>query len=271
MEKGLGLIWRHLTGTAASAVQQSTTAAYLQQYPFNDTGGVRGLTLTVQKGMPETSGTIVPFTYAGCKITDFELTCKVGDFASIDLTIDGMKGESTGLGYASPSYPTGNKIMHFGEGAVLLGGTPTTTAGVCAIAGGTAPTGFVSEVSIKGTRKMNTKRVNIGQNSKGEQLENDLYDLAGSVTIEFANLGDYKNAELADTQQALQISFTDPTAIATTYYPFTQFIIPNAVFDDCPTTAADMDVVKAKCSFEALYDGTDPTFEIDYMSSDTTP
>ena len=171
MEKGLGLIWRHLTGTAASAVQQSTTAAYLQQYPFNDTGGVRGLTLTVQKGMPETSGTIVPFTYAGCKITDFELTCKVGDFASIDLTIDGMKGESTGLGYASPSYPTGNKIMHFGEGAVLLGGTPTTTAGVCAIAGGTAPTGFVSEVSIKGTRKMNTKRVNIGQNSKGEQLE----------------------------------------------------------------------------------------------------
>jgi len=270
MEKTMGLIWRHITGSNAVAVQQGVTAAWLQQHAFNDTGGVRGKSLCFQKGIPEVpSGTVVPFTYAGCKILDWELNCKVGEAASIKLTIDGTKAESTSvLTYTNPSFVTGNKIMHFGEGAVLLAGTPTTSSGVCSIAGGTAPTGLVSEVMVKGTRKMNTKRVNIGSSSKQEQLENEFYELTGHLVVEFATVADYKTAELADTQQALQVSFTDPTAIASTYYPYTQIIIPNAVFDSAPTTAKDTDVIKATVPFRALYDGTNPTFEVDVMSTD---
>lgn len=270
-ETGLGLLFKHMLGSSVSAgVQQGTTTAYLQQHTPGSLGTVKGMQLCFQKAVPRIpSGTIDAFTYPGSKITEWQFSCKRGEGLTLDLTIDSQQEDGT-FSYTAASFST-SKIFHFGQGSVLIGGTPTTAGGHCTIAGGAAPSGVVSSVMLKGVRKMNTKRFTIGTSTKLEPLENDYIEITGELEIEYSTQADYYTASVADTQQPLEIKFTDPVAIASTFHPYIDMILPNAVFEDTPVTAQNTDVIISKVPFTVLDDLTDPIIEIDYMSTDTVP
>ena len=265
VSKGLGLLFKNGLGSAATAVQQSSSTAYLQQH-------VPGLTqvgqsLVIQKGIPMTpSGTIQPFTYAGCTITDWEISCTANEIAKLSITVD-AQSEVTATSYTAPTF-TAAEVFHFAEGGLLIGGTPTTSGGFVSISGGTAPTAVVSSVSVKGSTKLNTSRYNIGASTKSEPVENAFCEVTGTIELEFATLTDFYTAMIADTQQALQITFTG-SLIASTYHNYVNILIPNAVFEDATPQATSTDVVKVKLPFTTLDDLTDPPVEIDYMSTDT--
>src|SRR6266702_519071 len=54
-------------------------------------GSKAGQFLTVQVGRPQISGvTVQPFTYVGCKCTDFEFSCNDNQIAQLKLTFDGQ-------------------------------------------------------------------------------------------------------------------------------------------------------------------------------------
>lgn len=267
---GMGILLKHLIGSSATPLQQSTTTAYLQQHVPGAYNTVAGMHFCLQKAVPEIpSGTIVPFTYPGCKITEWEFSCKRGEGLTLALTVD-AQSEDTTFSYTAATFNTA-RLFHFGDSnTITFGGTPTTSSGVCTISGGTAPTGLVSALTLKGHRKMNTKRYNFGSATKQEPLENDYIEISGEVEIEYATAADYYTASVADTQQPIFVQFKDPTAIAGTYYPYLEWIIPNAVFEDTPVTAQNTDVIVTKAPFTVLDDGTDPIIEFDYMSTDTT-
>lgn len=50
-------------------------------------GDLTGMGLTVQIGKPDVSGTVQPFTYAGCKIPSWQLACKVGEIATLGIDL----------------------------------------------------------------------------------------------------------------------------------------------------------------------------------------
>lgn len=52
-------------------------------------GDLTAKSLTVQVGRPGTTGTVHPFTYAGCKIPSWGLSCSVGEIPQLALTLSG--------------------------------------------------------------------------------------------------------------------------------------------------------------------------------------
>lgn len=70
--KDLAVLWQHAMGDASS--------------PYTP-GDLTGLGLTFQIGKPDVSGTVQPFTYAGCKIAKWELAGKVGEIATFGVDL----------------------------------------------------------------------------------------------------------------------------------------------------------------------------------------
>lgn len=261
---GLGVFFANVLGSPATAVQQAASAAWLQNHYPGTT--IQGYSLNFQKGIPATpSGTVTPFSYPGSKIVDMTISCAVNAIARLDMTLD-CQNEDTVPSYAAPTFPTPN-VFHFDQGAVLIGGSNSTTSNVNTISGGAAPTGVISQFTVKITNKFNTQRFNIGATTKSEQIENNFCDITGDIDIEFANVSDFYTAMAADTVTPLQINLTGPT-IASTYKEFVQLVMANVRWESASPMASSPDVVKVKVPFTVLDDKTNPVININYQSTD---
>jgi hypothetical protein len=118
-DRSQGLLWSQmLGGTRPTPTQIATTGAYYTVFTPGDTTGV---SMSFQVARPETSGTVVPFSWSGCKVTDWTVNVAAGQQASLSLSVDGAT-ESIAQTYGAPSYTTSN-MLHFAEGNLLLGGT----------------------------------------------------------------------------------------------------------------------------------------------------
>jgi hypothetical protein len=98
--KGYGLIIEHLLGSSATAVQQAATTAYLQAHTIGDNIGKY---LSVQKGVPDTGGTVRPYTFLGGKVTGATFQCDVLGTLMSTVEFD-FKDVSEAQALAAPSY-----------------------------------------------------------------------------------------------------------------------------------------------------------------------
>lgn len=270
---GMGLMFQLALASAASVIAASPPAfgASLQLFVPGTT--LVGFSANFQKAAPETpSGTIYPLSYPGSKITDLEITNTVNKIAKLAVTVD-CQNEDPAPAYAAVTFPTPG-VFSFNQASVLTGGTVTTTNGYCTIAGGAAPVGVVSDISIKISNKFNVARFNTGASVKNEPVENAFADITGSVEIEFANSTDYYTTMAADTTTSLQLIWTGTNITGST--PFKLSVLLPAIKWEAPASpvAASTDVIKIKVPFTALNDAgvgatTDPVIQINYQSSDS--
>jgi hypothetical protein len=82
--RGLGKLFTAMFGTVA------TTGAGPYTHTFTP-GDLTGDALTVQVGRPATNGTVYPFTYAGMKVSSWEIACSQGEIATLGLDLVGMR------------------------------------------------------------------------------------------------------------------------------------------------------------------------------------
>jgi len=187
-DRQLGLFFANMLGAAPTI---TGAGPYVQT---TNLGNPTGMSFTTQIGRPTSTGTMEPFTYNGCKIKSWEISCSQGQIAKLALGVDGWQ-EVTTTSYAAPSVVASN-AFNFTGGALTYGAA--------------APVGIVRNVTMKGTWGLATERFQIGSLYKSEQLVNNWLQLETTATIEFANLSDVYNAYAADTQQAIVLSFTGP-------------------------------------------------------------
>ena len=271
VDMGMGKWFQGVLGSASTAVKQGTTTAYLQQHYPGAT--MVGFSYTIQKGIPMTpSGTVQPFTYAGSKVIDIEISCSANEIAKLAVTVD-SQSEATGTAYVAPTFPTPDvftfagvtgSLSSFKIGGTLSGSAPEVISGSPA-----APTGVVCKVSFKITNKFDVARFNVGAVVKAEPIENDFVDVTGTVDMEFAAMADFYTAMAADTTTAIQCTFGGPQ-ISGTYYNYVTVIVPVARWEDATPKATDTGIVKVSVPFTGLNNGADPVCEIDVMSTDAT-
>lgn len=245
------------------------------------TGGLLGHSLCIQKGVPDVSGVVDPFTYVGCKISDWELKCATSAIAELTLTFD-ARNELAGAGNTDPlngSVPTlqswagpptsglGESLFHFREATVYTGGTPTNTAGTISLAGSTAA-GNIKDVDIKHTVKFDNARYFLGSSGfKAEQIENGFRAISGSFTVEWLSGESMYNAFAADTTTSLELNFVGATVSGQTY--LMQVIIPNIKLDGESPKVSGPAVITQSVSFTGLDDETTVPIQVIYQSEDT--
>src|SRR5881398_172979 len=121
--KGMGLLLQAFMGTTVTPVQQAATTAYLQTHTL---ASLAGKSLTIQKGVPLTTGTVTDKSFVGCKITSGEFSCGVGEMLTASFEIDGKDCDEAQT-LAAASY-SAMSPYHFGQMALKTGTFGAETA-----------------------------------------------------------------------------------------------------------------------------------------------
>jgi Phage tail tube protein len=249
--KAFGLVLQALMGTTVTPVQQAVTTAYLQTHTLADTAGK---SLTVQKGVPLTTGTVTDKTFVGCKVISAEFSCEVSGMLTCSLEIDGKNCDETQT-LAVASY-SNMSPFHFGQMAVKTGSF-----------GSEAARDGVRKVSVKIERPQATDRYYAGQAGlKKEPISNDQVKITGSLETDYVDTT-IDDLHASDAATSLVWEFIGPI-IASTYAETFRITLPAVRFDDGPPQVEGFDVIKPTFNFTGLYDGTNQP-KIEYMSTDT--
>lgn len=263
--KGLGLLLKHAMGSSATATQIAATTAYEQ---IHTPGDHVGLGLTWQVGRPEPgTGTVQPFTYNGCKCTQWEFSVQDGEHCMLTTTWDGWN-ETTATALATASYASSAGLFNFSHGTLTLGGTASTASGEMSVSGGTAVAAVINGFTLRGENPMATERYGIGNAGvKSEQLENDYPTFTGSLDAEFAKTELYDVFKAGDsTAMQLDFSFGD----AGTSNPFLlSFIAPKLKIKTATPSVDGPDLVRMSTEFELYDDGTNAVLQAKVVSTDT--
>jgi hypothetical protein len=285
----LGMLFEHMMGSFgnfSSCVQQASSTAYLQTHT---PGPQFGNTFTMQIGKPDTSGTVDPFTYVGCKVVDWTLSTEVNKMATFDVTVDAWQeltpdnpqGTTAGPSYTTPTYTTGEQFFHFREATIYNSGTLSNTGTNPIITSLASPTAAarVTKAQIKVTNPLDTARYFIAGTGgtggsgvagvKSEQLENEYRTVGGTLSVEFFSRSSYYDVFAGDTSATLELIFTGPTAIASTYYPTLSILIPNIHYDGESPVVAGPGIINVDLPFSGLDNEANNPIQIQYMSSDS--
>lgn len=261
-DRGLGLMFKNMLGGYTGSTSGSVTTQTF--FPADTTG----LSMSVQIGRPMTSNASVQaFTYEGCKVTDWELGVKAGEFATFMVTLDSYQ-EDTSQTYAAPSYVSSNMFTSI-EGTLILGGTVSTSASVSSVSGG-ASVSLLKDVSVKPTNPLDTDRFYVGSAFKAEQLVNNFRQITGSATIAFNDLTTVYNAFKADTPVALQLNFTGPVISGSTHSAL-NLLIPNIYWDKDSISVQGPQLIDQVLAFTGLSDGTNNALQLQYVTLDAAP
>ncbi|MFE7444560.1 phage tail tube protein [Streptomyces chartreusis] len=249
--KAMGLMLQALMGSAATPVQQGVTTAYLQTHTL---ASVAGKSLTIQKGVPLTSGVVTDKTFTGCKIISAEFSCEVGGLLVATFEIDSKDcDESQTLAVASYSNMA---PFHFGQMAVKTGTYASETAH-----------DGIRKMSVKIERPQDVERFYAGQAGlKKEPIENDQVKITGSIETDYTGTA-LDDLHTSDAATSLVWEFIGPN-IASTFDETFRVVLPAIRLDEGPPTVDGFGVIKPTFSFQGLYDGTNQP-RIEYMSTDT--
>ncbi|HEY9369251.1 phage tail tube protein [Streptomyces sp.] len=250
--KGMGVLLQALMGTTVTPVQQGATAAYLQTHTLADTWGK---SLTIQKGVPLTTGTVTDKTFVGCKIVSAEFSCEVGGMLTATFEVDGKDCDETKT-LAVASYSTMSPF-HFGQMGLKTGSFGAETA-----------LDGVRKVSVKIERPQATDRFYANQSAlKAEPISNDLVKISGSLEMDYVATT-VDDLHTSDGATSMVWEFLGPI-IAATHAETFRIKLPAIKVDDAPPKVEGFDVVRPQFNFTALYDGTNQV-AIEYMSTDVS-
>jgi hypothetical protein len=262
---GMGLLVKHMLGSTVTTTTLVSGTAYKQVHVPS---GFLGLGLTAQVGRPEpATGTVVPFTYNGCKVASWEFSCEDNSTPNLKLSLVG-RAETTATALATASYLAGSSVFDFSQATLKLGGTPSTSGGETTIAGGTAVAAVVRSISVAGETPMADERFGLGNAGlRSQPLENDIPTVTGSLDAEFAK------AELYDvfqnnTTTALQFDLTG-AAIGASNFLFS-IILPAVKLKAAAPAVGGPDIVSMSTDFEAYSNEVDPVIQIKIVSTESS-
>ncbi|MFJ8791397.1 phage tail tube protein [Streptomyces sp. NPDC102462] len=250
--KGMGLLLQAWMGTTVTPVQQATTPAYLQTHTL---ASVAGKSLTIQKGVPLTSGAVTDKTFVGCKVTSGELSCGVGEMLTGTFEFDAKDCDESQV-LAAASY-SNMSPFHFGQMALKTG-----------VFGSEAALDGIRKVSVKIERPQDVERFYANQSAlKKEPIENDQVKITGTLETDYTATT-LDDLHTSDGATSLVWEFVGPN-IASTYFETFRVTLPAVKLDEGPPVVDGFGVVKPSFTFTGLYDGTNQP-KIEYLSTDTT-
>lgn len=262
--------------TASALTQDLSTGAYKAVHA---PGFLQGHSFTVQKGVPAVDGTVTPFTYVGCKITDWELTIEKHAIAQLMVNImarnelagaansDPLNGSVPGL--VAYSAPIGS-VFHWAQMSIFTGGTASTTSGVTSVSGASLA-GNIRKFSIKYTIPLDGDRY-FANNAgfRGEPVDNGLRSIVVTYEVEWLSSEAAYNAYAADTPTAIQLQLQGPVIGTGTDHSMFSLLIPEMFLEGDPPKIPGPQVVTQTIPLTGLDDAVNNPIQATYWTLDTS-
>lgn len=186
----VAVLFKHMFGTVATTGVGPFTHTYTP-------GDLTGKSMTIQAGRPDTTGTVQPFTWAGCKVGSWTLSATVGEICTMSLDVVGMT-ETTATALATASYAAALAPFCFTTASVKIAAVTVAT---------------VKDIELTGDNGL-TDRVRLGSATSKEYLQNGFREYSGSMNTDFESLTAY-NRFVSGTEAALELKFDNGTQTLT--------------------------------------------------------
>lgn len=253
--KGLGFWLKHMVG-AAPVITTPVGGTLTRDQTFTP-GDYWNRSLTVQVGMPTAADIpeVVPFTYVGGKIPNWEIGCDVDGVLEIKVDID-AKDEDLSKPLAAAAFPSGMELLSWFRGSVRIDGKNYD----------------VTNFRLTKPNTMNLeRRFQRADPRKREPIINAATEATASMGAEFRDKWAYQKF-LAGAPVSLVATFTAPTVIEGSLYPMLQITCPTVVFDDATPKLNGTDILMQDLPVKVLQpaDGS-PLYSIVFRSTDTAP
>jgi hypothetical protein len=263
--------------TLATLTEDSSTGAYKSVHA---PGPLQSHSFVVQKGVATVDGTIEPFTYTGCKISDWELSVAKHGIAELTHTIVARNelaatGNSDPLNGSVPSLVSYSKpigsVFHWAQATLYTGGTASTTSGLTSLSSPTTA-GNIKSISIKHTVPLDVDRYFLGQGGfMSEPVDNGLRTITVSFEVEWLSAMAYQEAWYGDTATAIKLDLVGPGIGSGSDDSMFEVLIPEMFFDGEPSpVVAGTQVVTQKIDLAGLDDGTNNVIQGTYWTLDAT-
>lgn len=215
--KGFGLLLAHAMG---GTIQTSGT------YTLGD---VAGKSMTLQVGVPQYNGTVVPKTVSGAKVSSWEISATEGAIATARFSIDAAS-LSTSVALATASYPSNTSVFHFAQGSITIDGVAVAN---------------IKEFTLGCDNVLKTDRFNFGAaGTKSEQVINGFRKVTGSLSTEFTDTTLFDKFK-SDASTAIVLTFAGAGGAALT------ITVTAAKFDGDAPQVGGPEAVDVAFSFEA--------------------
>lgn len=248
---GYGLLLKHLFGAAPTISQPSAgpdPTVYEHLYKLGD--GV-GLGLTTQVGRPGSDGTVRPYDFLGCKVTDGGVSQGLDAYAALDLNLDAQT-EQTNQTLATASYPAGQVLLDDSMLKVTVNGSAFDT----------------KQSGWRIDRALNLERYFQRQSTlKKEPKGMGLKPITGSLAGEFEDLTTYAMFT-AGTIVPIVFQWLGATISSTYKYEFTITMAACRLDGPQPATG-HAGILDADTPFTVLNDGTNEPITALLRTTDT--
>lgn len=251
MTKGMLRVFEQMLGSVTSA-QVASTAEYKHTFTPHALGGV-GISATAQVGKPIAGGAVQPFTFAGGKITEWELSVALREAVKLKLTWL-FSSATTATALAAKSYVSGRRQFRWSTTTITWGGTAVS----------------LESFKLSNKRAVDDKRYELGSIVRAEPIPNGMSELTGDAEGEFRSLDIYNDAKAGTVRQMI-VTITG-AMIPTTSNPYKIVITLPAVqlVDPIEPEVPGPEILMQPIKFRVLSNGTDPVITIDVHSDETT-
>lgn len=248
---GMGLWFEHLLGAVATANPE--TGVYTHTYT---PGALSGKSLTLQKGVEDSGGTVRPFTYEGTKILSADFSVGQDGVLMCDWEFDARR-ERDDIALASLTIDVPN-TYRFEQGVVKKDGS--TLASVMSV--GSA---FIRN-------SLATSRYFLGAAGlKAEPKNTPADQIGGSLVCEFQNLTDFYAAWRAQTPIEIILEFTTDVDLATSDFEIFRLTFEACRFDGDTPQVSNTDLVEVTVPFVGYDPDAGDAVSIFQQTSDATP
>jgi hypothetical protein len=227
-DQSFGLLLRAAFGTVSTA---GTAVPYTHTF----WPATPDVSFTCQVGRPTVYGSVIPFTYEGCKIASWELGLQPGEIVTWGMDITAEE-ETMGTALASASYATNLRPWHAKSAAITIAGVSHPLRGF----------------TIGGDNALNSDRRFLGSTVISEQLRQDFASYTGQITVEWGNPSSQGTLNyhrfLGGTEAALVTTLASGTLAAT--------ITANIRYDGMTPQVAGRGVIESQIPFKAIDSGT---------------
>jgi hypothetical protein len=254
--KGFGLMLKHMLGAVTSAQPNAGSNPTVWEHT-GKVGALDAKSFTAQFGRAGNDGTVRAFSYLGCKVASWELSCDVNGILMLKATLDAAD-ETTAQALATASYAATSVPLVYTGGTISVGGSQFD----------------VTKCSVTGDNGLKADRYMLRgatSNVKKEQLEGSgLRQYGGTLSAEFSDLTAY-NKFINGTVGAFTAFFSGAN-ISGAYNYALEVTMPAVRFDGDTPVVGGPDIIEHDLPFKALDDGSGTTpCQMVYRTTDTTP
>lgn len=254
--KGFGVWVRRALGAVATT--GPTGGAYAHVGTIAPTTLLQPFTMQVNRPFAPHASSNQAFTWDGCQIASWELSCSVDDILKFSADIIAEDG-TTATALASASYPTSTESISWAGASLTVEGTSIP----------------VTQFSLKCNNNLKADRLYLQGDTRREAAPRvDYPEITVEFECDFDNLTQYNRhiaSTLTSSRATVVFTANAATAITTGVFPGVIVTMEEVELTGHTVNVAGTDMLMQSITGMVLDDGTNEPILFRYTSTDVTP